>query len=66
VALSPVPSAPEPRFLVLPFALRVSGDTVRPVTAPGQNGAQRLARKVRRTLGRVLRGAASRVRNRGK
>ncbi|NUS74578.1 MAG: glycosyltransferase family 2 protein [Streptomyces sp.] len=65
VALSPVPNAHEPRFLVLPLALRVSGETVRPVAAPGHGGARRLARKVKRTLGRVLRGAAHRVRNRG-
>jgi hypothetical protein len=63
VALSPVPEAAEPRFLVLPFALRVTGETVRAVRAPNPGGLERLARRVRRKLGRVLRGATSRIKN---
>ncbi|MES5817461.1 glycosyltransferase family 2 protein [Streptomyces sp. RG80] len=63
VALNPVPDATEPRHLVLPFALRVTGDTVRAVRAPNPGGLERLARRVRRKLGRVLRGAASRIKN---
>ncbi|WP_405650859.1 glycosyltransferase family 2 protein [Streptomyces sp. NBC_00019] len=63
VALSPVPEAAEPRFLVLPFALRVAGETVRAVRAPNPGGMERLARRVRRKLGRVLRGATSRIKN---
>ncbi|NNN30142.1 glycosyltransferase family 2 protein [Streptomyces sp. S3(2020)] len=63
VALSPVPEATEPRFLVLPFALRVTGETVRAVRAPNPGGLERLARRVRRKLGRVLRGATSRIKN---
>jgi glycosyltransferase involved in cell wall biosynthesis len=63
VALSPVPEAAEPRFLVLPFALRVTGETVRAVRAPNPGGLERLARRVRRKLGRVLRGTTSRIKN---
>jgi hypothetical protein len=66
VAVSLVPGADEPRFLVLPFALRTSGDTVRVVRAPNPGGLERLARRARRKLGSLLRGAASRVRNRKK
>ncbi|MFF7445340.1 MULTISPECIES: glycosyltransferase [unclassified Streptomyces] len=63
VALNPVPEAPEPRHLALPFALRATGGTVRAVRAPRPGGLERLARKVRRKLGRVLRGAVSRIKN---
>ncbi|MEU6372341.1 glycosyltransferase family A protein [Streptomyces sp. NPDC046909] len=66
VALSPFPDAGEPRFLVLPFALRARADSVRAVRAPNPGGTRRLARRVRRGLGRVLRAAKARIPQRGK
>jgi glycosyltransferase involved in cell wall biosynthesis len=57
VALAPVPE----RFLPLPLALEVTDGTVRAVPAPAQRNEQPLLRRVRRRIGRMLRGAASRV-----
>ncbi|KUO18253.1 glycosyltransferase family 2 protein [Streptomyces dysideae] len=55
---------PGPRFVALPFALRVRADAVRMVRAPRTGAVRRLAHGTRRKLGTVLRRAVARIRTR--
>ncbi|GGY05644.1 glycosyltransferase family 2 protein [Streptomyces djakartensis] len=62
VALCLTPSAPQPRFTGLPFALRAAAGQVLVVPVPGPGLALRVARGARRVLGAARRRAIPRLR----